>query len=179
MENLGAGQRPLPEQEEAGELPEGPSVASHHKDTAASALDSEDPSVEEATRATRSVTNRRVLLGALATVVLALVLATALRERLPSVATPPPVHAPEEPGKGLPVVEEEPKKPPTVHAPEEPEKGLPVVEEEPKTPSTVHAPEPEKGLPVAEEDPKTPPPVHAPEEGGKELAVVKEEPGVS
>ncbi|KAL8441390.1 hypothetical protein Emed_007567 [Eimeria media] len=105
MENLGGGQQPLLEQEEAGELLEGPSVASHHADTA----DPEDSYIIESTRATRSVTNRRVLLGALATVVLALVLATALRKRLQSVAKPPPIQAPEEPGKQLPVAETKPE----------------------------------------------------------------------
>ncbi|KAL8441338.1 hypothetical protein Emed_007577 [Eimeria media] len=147
MENLGADQRPLPEQEKPGELPEGPSVASHHKDTAASAA-------ARVAAQTGDVCSLRLF-----------------------VRKPPPVHAPEEPEKGLPVVEEEPKTPPTVHAPEESEKGLPVVEEEPKTPPTVHAPEePGKELPVVEEEPKKPPPVHAPEEPGKELPVAEAKP---
>ncbi|KAL8441661.1 hypothetical protein Emag_006993 [Eimeria magna] len=119
MERLGAGQGPSPEQEDAGDLPEGPSVASHHEDTAASSADSEDPYIEKATRATRSVINRRLLLGVLATVVLALVLATALRKRLPSVAKPSHLEAPEDFREGLPAVQGKPEATTTE------EKGIP------------------------------------------------------
>ncbi|KAL8443485.1 hypothetical protein Emed_006776 [Eimeria media] len=115
MENLGGGQQPLLEQEEAGELLEGPSIASHHADTA----DPEHFYIKESTRATRYVTNRRVLLGALATVVLALVLL--LRKRLLSVAKPSPVQAPEETGKKLPVGEEKPEELPLGETPGGPE----------------------------------------------------------
>ncbi|KAL8443487.1 hypothetical protein Emed_006778 [Eimeria media] len=135
MENLGAGQQPLLEQGEAGESPEGRSAASHHGDTAASPVDSEDSYTEEATKATRSVTNRWVLLGALATVVLALVLATALRKRLPSVAKPPPVQAPEETGKKLPVGEEKPEELPLLETPGGPEIKPQAGEGEPEAPT--------------------------------------------
>ncbi|KAL8443057.1 hypothetical protein Emed_006974 [Eimeria media] len=113
MENLSAGQRPLPEQEEAVESPEGRSVASHHKNTAASDFDPEDSYTIEAdkTKAARPFRSRRLAIGALAAVALGLVLATALSKRLPSVETPPPVKAPEDVKEGLPAVGEKVKEP--------------------------------------------------------------------
>ncbi|KAL8452146.1 hypothetical protein Emag_002487 [Eimeria magna] len=112
MENLGSDQRPLLEQEEALDSPKGPSVASHHEDTAASAADSEDPYIEaDVTKVARPARSRRLAFGALAAVALALVLATGLGKRLFSVEKSSPVKAPEDVGKGLPVVKEELEKP--------------------------------------------------------------------
>ncbi|KAL8441339.1 hypothetical protein Emed_007578 [Eimeria media] len=135
MENLGASQRPLREQEEAGELSGGFSAASHHEDTPASPADSEDSYTEESTKETRSVTNRWVVLGVLATVVLAFVLATVLHKRLLSVAKPLPVQAPEEPGKGLPVVEAKPEEVPLVETPGGPEIEPQAGDGEPEAPT--------------------------------------------
>ncbi|KAL8441335.1 hypothetical protein Emed_007574 [Eimeria media] len=130
MENLSPGQGLLPEQEEAVELPEGRSVVSHHKNTAASDSDSGDSYTTDAdeTKAARPFRSRRLALRALAAVALALVLASALSKRLPSVETRPPVKASENVKEVPPSVEDTPATPPPFKPTEDVGEGLPVVE---------------------------------------------------
>ncbi|KAL8435506.1 hypothetical protein ACSSS7_002433 [Eimeria intestinalis] len=162
MANLGAGQE-HPTEEEAVDLAEGLSAGSQHEVAAASAAGLEGPYIQAEKiepREKRRVPSRRLVLGALVAVALALVLATMMTKKLPSVGVPPPVEAPEGAKKEPPVEDEtqqEPEKPPTIASPGGPEEEAEVVEEKSGVPPPVEAREGVKKEPqVVSEEPKEP-----------------------